>query len=71
VQVTPEYSYNSVVEVRGNGSDFEEAMAKYAQKDYKSTIVLYENILQKTPDSTVVNFYAGISYLATNNTQKC
>jgi TolA-binding protein len=61
--------YNSVVEVRGNGSDFEEAMAKYAGKDYQGAIVLYENILKKTPDSTVVNFYAGISYLATNNTQ--
>jgi len=61
--------YNSVVEVRGNGSDFEQAMAKYASRDYQAAITLYENILQKSPDSTVVNFYAGISYLATNNTQ--
>lgn len=61
--------YNAVMQTRGDGNELEQAMAKYTAKDYQAAIVLYENILKNSPDSSVVNFYAGLSYLALNNPQ--
>lgn len=49
--------------------DLEQAALHYEAKEFTEAVKLFENVLKSEPNNVTARFYAGVSYLATDDVQ--